>query len=58
LELIDLLGRRVRETELGPQPAGAHDLRLDLGGLRPGLYVLRLRGDAGAEATQRVVVVK
>jgi hypothetical protein len=58
LELIDLLGRRVRETELGPQPSGAHDLRLDLGGLRPGLYVLRLRGDAGAKATRRVVVVR
>jgi len=58
LELIDLLGRRVRETELGPQPAGEHDVRIDLGGLRPGLYVLRLRGDAGAEATRRVVVVR
>jgi hypothetical protein len=58
LELIDLLGRRVRETELGPQPAGAHDIQLDLDGLRPGLYVLRLRGDAGAKATRRVVVVR
>jgi hypothetical protein len=58
LELVDLLGRRVRETALGPQAAGAHDVEIDLGGLRPGLYVLRLRGDAGAEATRRVVVVQ
>jgi hypothetical protein len=58
LELVDLLGRRVRSVEVGPQPAGAHDVRLDLGGLRAGLYVLRLRGDAGGEATQRIVVIR
>jgi hypothetical protein len=57
LELIDLLGRRVRSEEVGRQAAGMHDVRLDMGGLRPGLYVLRLRGDAGAEATRRVVVL-
>ncbi|MEP0546643.1 MAG: T9SS type A sorting domain-containing protein [Rhodothermales bacterium] len=57
LELIDLLGRRVRSEEVGRQAAGIHDVRLDMGGLRAGLYVLRLRGDAGAEATRRVVVL-
>lgn len=57
LELIDLLGRRVRSEDVGRQAAGAHEVRLDMGGLRPGLYVLRLRGDAGAEATRRVVVL-
>lgn len=56
LELIDLLGRRVRETDLGLRARGPHDLQIDLRGLRPGLYVLRLLGDAGAEATKRVVV--
>ena len=58
LELIDLLGRRVRSAELGRQAAGMHDVGIDTGGLRPGLYVLRLRGDAGAEATRRVVVLR
>jgi hypothetical protein len=58
LELVDLLGRRVRSVEMGPQPEGSYDMRLDLGGLRAGLYVLRLRGDAGAGATQRIVVVR
>lgn len=58
LELIDLLGRRVRSVEIGRQAAGAHDVRIDTGGLRPGLYVLRLRGDAGAEAMRRIVVVR
>lgn len=58
LELIDLLGRRVRSAELGRQTAGAHDVQIDTGGLRPGLYVLRLRGDAGAVATRRVVVMR
>lgn len=57
LDLVDLLGRVVRSTEMGRQPAGAHDVRIDTGGLRAGLYVLRLRGDAGAEATRRVVVL-
>ena len=58
LELIDVLGRRVRSVEMGPQAAGARDVRLDLDGLRAGLYVLRLRGDAGAEAARRIVVVR
>jgi hypothetical protein len=58
LDLVDVLGRRVRSVEMGPQPAGEHEVRLDLGGLRAGLYVLRLRGDAGAGATQRIVVVR
>ncbi len=58
LELIDLLGRRIRSTAMGPQAAGEHDVRIDTGGLRPGLYVLRLRGDAGAEAARRIVVVR
>ena len=58
LELIDLLGRRVRAAELGRQGAGAHDVEIDTAGLRPGLYVLRLRGDAGAKATQRIVVLR
>jgi hypothetical protein len=58
LELVDLLGRCVRLAEVGPQPAGTYDVRFDLGGLRAGLYVLRLRGDAGAEAARRIVVVR
>ena len=58
LELIDLLGRRVRSTEMGRQGADTHDVGIDTGGLRPGLYLLRLRGDAGAEATRRIVVLR
>ena len=58
LELIDVLGRRVRAAEVGPQSAAADDVQIDLDGLRAGLYVLRLRGDAGAETARRFVVVR
>ena len=57
LELVDVLGRVVLQGELGPQTAGSREARLDLGGLRAGLYVLRLRGDEN-EATRRFVVLR
>lgn len=57
LELLDVLGRVVLAEEIGPQAAGPHEAHLDLGGLRAGLYVLRLRGDE-SETTRRFVVIR
>lgn len=43
VEVFDLLGRRVREIDLGPRPAGEFELRLALAGLPSGAYLVRLR---------------
>ncbi len=57
LEVVDLLGRRVRTVEAGRQAAGPHAVSVGVAGLPAGPYLLRLRGDAGAEAVRRVAVV-
>jgi hypothetical protein len=54
LDVFDLLGRRVRGHDLGRLAAGEHETALSLRGLPPGLYIVRLTGDAGAQATVRV----
>jgi len=54
LSVFDLLGRRLRGWDLGVLAAGEQAHRLDLAGLPPGLYVVRLTGDAGARATVKV----
>lgn len=56
LAIYDVLGRRVRTEDLGALPAGERTHRLYLGALPPGLYVVRLDGEAGARATARLVV--
>lgn len=58
LDLVDLLGRRVRTLEAGRQTAGAHEAEIEADGLPAGLYLLRLRGSAGATAVRRVAVVR
>lgn len=55
LDAYDLLGRRLMTVTDLTAPAGSHALRLALGDLAPGLYVLQLR--AGAQmATEKLLI--
>lgn len=56
LSVYDVLGRRVLSEDLGALWAGERTHRLDLAGLQPGVYLVRMTGDAGARATTRLVV--
>ncbi len=56
IDIVDQVGRRVYETELGQQlPAVRYDHRLDISHLPPGLYHLRLTSKAGSMATRLVI---
>jgi len=55
LAVYDVLGRRVLARDLGVQPAGEAQHRLDVASLPSGVYVVRLDGDAGTRATARIV---
>ena len=56
IDLVDQVGRRVFETELGQHlPAIRYDHRLDIEHLPPGLYHLRLTSQAGSMATRLVI---
>ena len=56
-EVLDALGRRVLRVDLGARVAGAGSARLDLSGLAPGAYVVRL--EAGrVRASMRVSIVR
>jgi hypothetical protein len=59
LRLYDLLGRQVRSVRLGGSGtvAGRHKRGLDVSGLAPGTYVLRLEA-RGQAATRKVTVVR
>jgi surface protein len=59
LRLYDLLGRQVRSIRLGGSGtvAGRHKRGLDVSGLAPGTYVLRLEA-GGQAATRKVTVVR
>lgn len=46
LELLDELGRNVQRWDLGRRSAGAHAQVMNLLDVAPGLYTLRLSGDA------------
>ena len=54
VELFDLLGRAVRRQTLAAA-AGPLRQQLDLGGLAPGLYVLRLTPPSGPALSRQVV---
>jgi hypothetical protein len=56
LRLYDVLGRRVRTVSAGAE-SGRHRQTLDLGGLSPGVYVLRLRA-GGATTTKKLTIVR
>ena len=55
LAVYDVLGRRLLVRDLGVQPAGEAQHRLDVASLPSGVYVVRLGGDAGTRATARIV---
>ena len=56
LMLFDMLGRRVRSVQEGIR-AGRNEIRLDVSGLAPGVYFLRLA--AGSQIrTQKLTVVR
>jgi hypothetical protein len=57
LLLLDLQGRVVRRLVDGECVAGAHDATLEVGGLAPGLYLVRLQAP-GAELSRKVVLVR
>lgn len=50
LALYDALGRLVRLRDLGLQPVGTHEIRLDAGALPAGLYLYELRTPQAREA--------
>ncbi len=57
VEVVDALGRSVLRADLGAQPAGAGTARLDVSGLAPGVYVVRLvSGDV--RASTRISVLR
>ena len=55
--VYDVLGRVVAETAASGD-AGAHEARLDVAGLPPGLYLARLRVDGRPEATATFTVAR
>ena len=57
VEVLDLLGRRVRTLHEGPLAAARHAVAFDARGLAPGVYVVRAEGETFA-ATQRVTVIR
>jgi hypothetical protein len=57
LALYDVTGREVAVVADGHLAAGAHSAAFDTAGLAPGVYVLRLAGEAGS-ATARVTVAR
>lgn len=57
VEVFDVLGRRVLRRDLGVQPAGSSEYRLDLAEVPAGLYVVRVSN--GSESiTKRLVKVR
>jgi hypothetical protein len=55
LELLDVAGRRVRERAVGALGAGRHTVDLG-GGLRPGLYFVRLTQGANQRVARATMV--
>ena len=55
LALVDLLGREVRILVDGAQDAGLHTIGIDVTGITPGIYFLRMR-HGGESIVRRIVV--
>ncbi|MEM1044102.1 MAG: FG-GAP-like repeat-containing protein [Bacteroidota bacterium] len=55
LEVFDALGRQVRSLDLGPRGAGQHAERLDVSDFGAGVYVVRVSGSRGGQASTRLV---
>ena len=56
LDLIDGLGRLVQRRRLGTQAPGGHSIPLEVAGIAPGTYFLRLTADQGAVLTRAVLI--
>lgn len=57
LDIVDLLGRTVRELAIGHQEAGSHSVTLDASGLSSGVYLYRLRAGDMVQ-TKTMVLLK
>ena len=57
LEVVDALGREVRAVDVGARPAGTSADAVDLSGLAPGVYTVRLTAGEAVE-TARISVVR
>ena len=55
VEVYDALGRRVVGEDRPLAAGGRSDVRVETGGLAPGVYVVRVRGDGFAEARRLTV---
>jgi hypothetical protein len=56
VSIVDLLGREVAVVESGEQASGRHTASVDVSGLAPGVYVVRLTAGGDALARRMVVV--
>lgn len=56
LELVDVLGRRVKLLAEGPHAAGDHETRIHLQGFAPGVYFVRLQARARVATTPLTIV--
>jgi len=56
LELVDATGRTVQVRELGQRAPGVHRDVVDIAGQPAGLYVLRIRNEAGETGTKRLII--
>ncbi len=56
IELHNILGQAVHTENRGLQPSGLHRYALPISGLAAGIYVVRLRTEAGLVATKTIVI--
>jgi len=57
LSVFNILGRRVREVNLGPMAAGEHWYVFEAGGLPSGVYLARVEA-AGRAETRKIVLMR
>ena len=55
LALYDMTGRIVREIHEGDYPAGIHSIRIPLGGVAPGTYIVRLT--SGTSSASKLLTI-
>ena len=57
-EVFSVTGRRVAVLHDGPLAPGTHALTWDAAGVAPGLYLVRVTGEAGASASRQVMLTR
>jgi len=55
LTLTNMLGQTVLHTRISQQDESSNEIRIDLAGLRPGLYHLTLETSAGLKSTKLII---